>query len=395
MKNRKQWMSLVLAVAIGAGCASKDHMKTQKQQATEQWNGARAAVLFSLAQDQFQTGNLDKARQTLDEAMAMEPTNANFHVLHARLDIEQGKLETALKTLVRVGELDEKNPEIDYLTGVIQQRWQRPDLALAAYTKAAEKNPSDIAYVMAEAETMVTLGRGEAALKLLEDRAVFFEHSAAIRDAIAQLHEQKGELDYAINYYRQASVLDGEDDGIRERWALAMYRRGMWSDALSQITRLIRKETHKNRADLMVVTGDCELELGNALAARDQYEAASRLDGSDVSAWRGIARSSLELNDVRRASLAVQRAMVLAENDAGTQMLMGLVQMRQDQLSQAARSFERAAQLSPTESAPLCLAGLALEKQGQRGQAAEMYRRALRVDPRDKQAGELLAAVSE
>ena len=48
----------VLALAVGCGSAPK---KTQKQQVTEQWNRARANVMYGLAKDQYATGNFDPA----------------------------------------------------------------------------------------------------------------------------------------------------------------------------------------------------------------------------------------------------------------------------------------------------------------------------------------------
>src|SRR3954467_14304890 len=89
----KLYISLVLVSAM-VGCAG-NHQKTQREAAQKQWNGARAGVLFSLAKDQYSTGNFDKARQTVDEALKLDPTNAQIHVLGAKLAIEQGQLEVA------------------------------------------------------------------------------------------------------------------------------------------------------------------------------------------------------------------------------------------------------------------------------------------------------------
>jgi tetratricopeptide (TPR) repeat protein len=387
-------LSLVLTIATAAGCNSS-HMKTQKAAATEQWNNARGAVLFSLATDQFNTGNLDKSRQTLDEAIKLEPENANFRVLWARIDIEQGKLESAVKTLDQAAKLDEKNPEIDYLQGVIQQRWQRPDLALVHYTKAAEKNPGDLAYTLAQAEMLVTQNRNADALKLLEDRAVYFEHSAAIRDAIAQLHDQQGNREQAISYYRQASVLDSDDDNIRERMALSMYRAQMWGDTLAQVERLLKKDAFAKRDDLMVVAGECQSNLGNTLEARNRFEEATRIDASCAAAWQGVARTSIELGDLRRASNAAQKSVALADRDPQAHLMLGMVQLRQQELSLAQKSFHRANQLQPNDPTTLCMLGLALQQSGQDKKAAELYAQALKADPSDRLAGRLLVSVGE
>src|SRR4051812_40597332 len=85
------FLSMVCAAATLVGCAGD--RKTQKEEATQQWNGARAAVLHGLAIDQFQNGNFDKARETVAQAMRLDPKNAKLHQLSAKVAIEQGQLE--------------------------------------------------------------------------------------------------------------------------------------------------------------------------------------------------------------------------------------------------------------------------------------------------------------
>ena len=56
------------------------------------------------------------------------------------------------------------NPEVDYLAGVITQRYGRLREALAAYRKAADRNPRDAHYLAAVAETLVALDSTQEAL---------------------------------------------------------------------------------------------------------------------------------------------------------------------------------------------------------------------------------------
>src|SRR5690606_39938302 len=64
-------------------------------------------------------------------------------------------LELAQKFCDQARKLDEKNAEADYLSGVIYQRWQRPETSLAYYTSATEKAPSELPYLMARSEMLV------------------------------------------------------------------------------------------------------------------------------------------------------------------------------------------------------------------------------------------------
>lgn len=387
----------VLATAIASmgllvGCANQ---KTAKETAAEQWGRTRATVLLSLANDQFRSGNLDKCDDTVSQALAMDPGNVELHLLRARLQIEDGHLESALNTLLTAQAIDSTNPEVDYLQGVIHQRWQKPQQALDAYSAAARKKPDDIAYVLAQAEMFVSMDRQPEALELLQARVVYFEYSAAIRDAIAQLYEQIDQPAKAVEFYRQASVLDGSDQAIRERLALALYRSGDYSEAYAQLSRLIRMPENEKRADLMIVAGECGSKLGMNLDARRQFESATNINANSEEAWLGLARTSIRLNDLRRAEAAANRAVNLSPGSAEAQLTQGYVRMRQGRYDDAVASFRRASAADAGDSLSLCMIGLAMQKQGRTEQASQWFESALERNPDDELARRLLAGARD
>lgn len=385
----------ILATALAGllvGCANH---KSSKQAAAEQWGRTRATVLLSLANDQFRAGNLDKCGQTVDQALAMDPTSVELHLLKARLQIEDGQLESALNTLVTAKSIAEMNAEVDYLQGVVHQRWQKPQQALEAYSAAARKNPNDIAYLMAQAEMLVSMDRQPEALELLQARVVYFEHSAAIRDAIAQLYEQAGEPIKAVEYYRQASILDSDDQGIRERLALAHFRGGDYAEAHSQVSRLLRLPEYEKRADVMIIAGECASKLGMFLDARRRFEAAANINANSEDAWLGVARTSIRLNDIRRAEVAANRAVALKPGSAEAQLTQGYVRLRQGRFDDAVASFSRAIASDESDTLGMCMIGLAMQKQGQVREASQWFQSALSANPDDELARRLLAGVTE
>src|SRR2546430_3898307 len=135
---------LVLAAAVGCNSSSSKPQPTAKQQLTEKWNVARADVLATLASEQYSTGNADKARATVDSAIAMNPKSATLHVLSGKIAMEQGKLEQADKELQLAELMDPKIAEADYLRGVVYERWQKPQVAFEQYQSAAAKAPEEL-----------------------------------------------------------------------------------------------------------------------------------------------------------------------------------------------------------------------------------------------------------
>jgi predicted Zn-dependent protease len=290
---------ILLSLVLLVGCSSMKN--EQKIAAKKEWNSARANVLFSLAKDQYATGNFDKSRQTVDEALGMDPQNVNLRILSAKLNIEQGHLESADADLKLARASNPRNAETDYLSGVIYQRWQKPEAAYDYYKAASEKAPSELAYVLARAEMLVTMDKPTEALELLQAKVTFFEHSAAIRDAAGQLLVQQHKYKDAVDMLRQASVLATDDMAIREHLALAMFYAGQYREAADALTRLTKKESYDERADLLAALGECQLQLALYRDARSTFETATRLDPSSAGMWLGHAKAAMQLNDLKRA----------------------------------------------------------------------------------------------
>src|SRR5262245_24953493 len=105
----------LLILTLLAGCASHKKEKTGKEQMKEQWNRARANVMFGLARDQYNSGNFDPARKTVGDGLRLDPENPKLLVLSAKLSIEGGQLDIADRNLEKARQLDPKDPEADYL----------------------------------------------------------------------------------------------------------------------------------------------------------------------------------------------------------------------------------------------------------------------------------------
>jgi len=378
-------------IAVLTGCNSApNEQKTQREEANKQWNQARAGVMHNLAKDQFQVGNFDKARSTVDEALNVDPESVQLYVLSARIAIEQNRLDLADKQLAEARKRDEKNADALYLSGVVAQRWQKPEQALDFYTKASEAHPTELAYLLARSEMLVMLNRRPEAISALQDKLVYFEHSAAIRDAVAQIHMQDKRYTQAADLFRQASILAGDDLSIRERLATAQFFAGDYKAATETLNKLLLKEPYTDRGDLFMLFGESQLAINRNVEARQAFEKATDLDSSSVTAWLGLTKAALALNDIRRAEGAVRRAVSLSPELADVHLMLGYVRLKQDRADDAIRSFQTANSLDPKDSVSLCMIGHVLEKQGRYDEALSWYARALKVNPQDELALRLM-----
>lgn len=343
MRNRKQLTLAVIAVvALAGGCAAPGS-KTPRQQVAADWNRTRATVLKKLATEQYAAGHLERCAATIDQAARLDPTDAELHLLAARVAIESGKLDVAETSLTRAAELAPASAEVDYLRGIAHQRAGRAVEALACYSTADEKNPADPAYALAAAEMHAALGqdaRAEAVLIRVQER---FPNVAAGFDALAQLREAGGAIDEAIALYRRAALLDESDTQLRERLALLELRAGRWGDAAVDLRRLTTSKEGAGRADLWAALGEAQLGLGQPAEARGAFAESAKLRPDLAAAHVGLAKCALVTNDAPRAVFAARRAAALMPDDADARLLLALALDRAGKRAEATAEVRRAA----------------------------------------------------
>jgi tetratricopeptide (TPR) repeat protein len=394
--KRVQRFPLAAATVVAAallvltpGCAAEK--KARKEQATKEWNAARAAVLINLARDQYKAGAFEKCRNTLNDAVKLVPENAQVYVLSAKVYIEENKLEQAERELKLARQYAPNDGEAHYLSGVIYQRWQKPDVAHEFYKTAGEKSPAELAYLLAQAEMLVSMDKPQDALTLLEAKLIYFEHSGVIRDAVARLYQQVGRKADAVAMFRQASILSEDDHAVRERLAFALYYNGEHRECAEVIQKLVQNEAYAKRGDLFALLGECQLQAGKARLAKFSFETASQYAPDSANVWRGLGRAALELDDLKRAELSLARAVKLDPAQAETHLLTGYVHLRQGHMPQALSSFQQASKIDPNDTVSLCMVGYVHEKLGQPQQAGQCYEKALRMKPGDDLATRLMA----
>jgi tetratricopeptide (TPR) repeat protein len=390
---KKQLFTFAVAAALLSGCAGTDSGPTQAEAAKANWNSARAAVLASLAKDQFASGQTEKCRQTLDEALKLDPQSLALQVLSARVAIEQGRMEQARLALEMAAAIDSSAAEVDYLNGVVAQRLQQLDLALERYRSAAMKAANELAYTLAEAETLVALKRVPEAVAVLESRKGQFEAAAPLLQALGQLYVTQKNYPKAVENLKQASLLATDDVQIREHLALAYFYNGQHKQSLELLSRLIRDPGNAERFDLMLALGECQFALERYRDAKATFEQVTNINPALGSAWLSLAKASLELGDLKRAEMSVAKAISLHVPGGQAHLLRGYLRLKQKRVDDAIAEFRKAADRDSNDPVSLCMIGYALEQAGRKDLAVDYYGQALRLKPRDELATQLMASL--
>jgi Flp pilus assembly protein TadD len=383
-----------LSATLLVGCSSVNHTPTQTTEAMQRWNDTRTSALYTLASDQFKEGSLEKSQETLGQALHIEPNNVALHLLAAKLAVEQDQLEAADAQISEVHRLDPSNAEADYLKGVLLERWHDPTHAQAAYADAVNKNPKELAYLLADAEMLVLLDKSPAALTLLQSKLSVFEHSGVMRDEIGLLFANNKQYDESIVMLQEASRLSENDQTIREHLAFTLYAASRFTEAQQVFDRLAKEKEYSQRADILAALGECQAQGHLYTDAQQSFDSATKLNPSCSGYWMGFAKVMVQSDDLPRADVAIRRAVSLDASSSEAHQLLGVIRLKQNQLPQALAAFQAASDLNPQNSMNVSLQGYTLARMGRTAEAQTCYRRARQINPDDTLANRLGESVN-
>jgi tetratricopeptide (TPR) repeat protein len=135
-------------------------------------------------------------------------------------------------------------------------------------------------------------------------------------------------------------------------------------------------------ADLRHKLGDALWQSGDARAALQEYEEASRLKPTWSWPLIGKASAHIYLDELGEAQQAVDKALELSPKDARAHQALGRLRAAQEQPNEAIDALEKAVDLDPGLVEAYAELGQVLEEQGQTDRAIEVYEKgAQRWDP--------------
>lgn len=385
---------IALGVAGCSGARSKGH-EVAVNAANERWQTLRSNTMLKLAQQQFDTGDLDQSEKTLVEAINADPKNARLYVLAGRIALERSQLERAFQRLATASTLDPKLSDAPYYQGIVLQRWQRYEEALACYEQSEKAQSDNPAFILAISEMLVMLDRMDEATARLKEKVGYFDQNAGIRVALAQLAMMKKNPAEAAEYLKQASRLQPDQQQIVENLAVAQLAANQVNEAIETLSKLCADPKNANRRDLSKSLAKAYVHAGRNDEAKRTFVSLTRSDATDVESWIELSELAWSEGDLGGALMAANRVINLAPRRQEGYVIAGLVWQKRGKIDEALRLFGRAAEVAPKDAEPELLRGMALQNAGRPADAAQAYAEALRRAPDDPRARELLATVSQ
>lgn len=383
------------AVAVtgchGHGQYTKDAMSKAQQRNAE----LKSANEYQQAHQAYLAGDLDKAHKFIDNAITINPSVAQSHVLRGRILLEQSDLEESANSLLRAETLDPKNVEAQYYLGIVYERFSQPEKALERYKNAAALEPSNPQYAVAAAETMIDSGHLEDADDFLTSRYAEFEHNAGVRQTLGHIAMLKGDNEKACTLFDEARLLAPDDTEVLEDLLRAQIATGKFAEAEYNIDRLLKVPANNDRRDLRQLRARCLLNLDRPVEARQALIELTSDDAGqkDIEAWILLGSTSYLLHDMNHLRMAATRSIALDSKRPEGFVLRALWQRKNGDLASALTTAQKAVDLRGSEIEPLLLQGVILRELRRYSEARTAFQTAASEDPSNHEAQQALATV--
>jgi len=378
---------IALLAAGLAGCGEFPSKKFSKESQAH-WSQVRGQMKLQLAEEHLRAGRLTEAEAQLAESLRLDPKSTPAHILAARVSLEKGELAAARTALDRAIQLGGPTHETDYLLGVLAEWNGDFEKALDLFRQAADRGGPGPAYVVAQAEALVALGRAPEALDLIGQRGADFAGDKAVCVLAGDVHTMLGQYQEASDAYREAAQQDPADWQTRMQLGTSLVRAGRYEEAIRMLAAL-----RDRRKDLPWLArqalGQAYLGRGNAAAAREVFAEASKRWPDNADSWTWQARAALQQGDLAAARQSAEKACEL--DPSAAHLLLGYICLRQGDLPHARSSLESVLNADPEDWLAHYLLGRALASAGADAEAALHYRQAMKARPDQPWVRQLLA----
>lgn len=369
-----------LAVAI-AGCnpITKSGLEDRRQ-AYSRMDRTNANIAHKQASDALQTGQLDKARKLVTQALERYAENADSWALLGRILMEQTRLDQAVLALNKAVELDPDNATSHYFLGVIFERWSKDGQAASHYQGAFAAAPEKPQYLMAAAETLIASGDVPAAEALVNSHLARFEHHAAMQHLLAHIAMLQNDAEMASLRCEEARLLAPEDESIARDLCRMRFRNGQWAGCIDAIEDWQARFGGDDPA-LAHVLARCLVLVDRRNQARSSYRVLCDGDPENDTLWRERGLLAWSQRDWRTLETCAEQLETLQPSMYESTLFRAVCARERGALSRAQSLLEGLVQAFPDRSEAWTLLSALRAAAGDSHGASKARQIAVKCDP--------------
>ncbi|HIJ54200.1 MAG TPA: tetratricopeptide repeat protein [Planctomycetes bacterium] len=371
--------AITVVMAVCAGCESQAQ---SKRAARQRWDKTTARVKLALAQQQYTSGNYERAVKAVQDCLNTDPNNAAARRLYGKLLLGNGRRDEAIGQLSLSLELDEKLHESWYWLGVAAEESRDYEKAHEHYNTALSLEPTNVDYILAVADVQIARNNYSQAVELLTRKMSALPRDVSLKVALAELMLRIGKNERAIELYKQAMLMTGDDSNIAESLGFCLIFSGKWDEAAEIFDRLFEQceDEHKKKLYLQV-TALCSMNSAQYGRAVNCYNQLSIDDRDNAEIWVKMGQAILGTGAANRALMCGRKALTLQPGCSDAIVLIGCAQYAGGDYKAALASFEKIAADRENAHLSLLMRARCYEQLGQSGKAERAYKRAREINP--------------
>jgi len=374
--------TIATALIICAVCAGCESPSEHKKAAQEKWDKTSAQIKLTLAQQQADEGNYDKAAETVQQCLSANPANSAAHLLYGKLLLADGQENKAIEQLSLALQLNQQLHEGWYWLGVAAQESRDYQEAYDYYQKALSLEPTNVEYILAVVDVHVARNNCFEAATLLDEKMPAFPRDISLKVAAADVMYQMGRNERAIELYKQAILLTNDNEEIAETLGYCYLFSERWKEAAELFNKLIALCADEQKKKMYLqLTALCSMNSAEYGRAANCYNELSVKQRDDAAIWVKMGQAALGAGATNRAFTCGQRALSLRPGYADAIALIGCAQYAVGKYEAAVESFEEIAADSKNEGFSWFMRARCYERLGQTSKARRAYIKAVEINP--------------
>jgi predicted negative regulator of RcsB-dependent stress response len=283
---------------IGCGGPTKAGLEARAK-AHERMDSVNADLAAQQAKQQFEVGQLDRAIETINAAIARYSANGHYHLLRGRILLEQHRLDAAFHALTEATVHTPDLAEPHYFLGVLHQRWGEDDKALESYKRAMQKDSTHPQYLLATAETHVALQQYDEAIEMLTTTSHEFQHHPSVASLLGQIYLATGQPELATTWFEDSRLLGGHSTESLTALATTQFQSGMYAECLHSLA-LLEGEQESLSLTFLRIKGKCLSATGRQIEGRDICLMVTRETPDIAGAWVDLGYIAWQMGDYSR-----------------------------------------------------------------------------------------------
>jgi Tfp pilus assembly protein PilF len=269
-----------------------------------------AAVLAQDGWKAFEEGRLTEATQSLDEAVRLAPTVADYHAALAQVDLKTGDADGAIRHFRRAIQLKPSDAEFRLNLAELLQTENKDTEALQILQVAHPSSDLSDAWHFSRGFSMFRIGRFAPASEEFKTTLHNSRFKASASFFLGNIAYSQDNFEKAEPYLATAVEL-GNVDGNKAYnaytydYGLVLFKLGKFGDAEQQFKASI---AHYDNDPLpWMFLGRCEEGLGNFSSAIQMLETSIKIDPGFPLSYYELARLQQRHGDPQRAAELFQK----------------------------------------------------------------------------------------